>query len=222
MNQLTNTSYLVYMYRYFIKTHRLVKRLFPAYVWSMPATEKVVYLTFDDGPHPRATPFVLDELKKHAAEATFFCLGKNVLQHPDLYRRILAEGHATGNHTHDHLNGWKVTTEAYLANVAEAAKHIHSPLFRPPYGKIRRRQARQITELLGPHSRIIMWDVLSADFATSLSGEDCLGYVLKYYGPGSVIVFHDSEKAFPRLEYVLPRVLERLGQEGYRFLKIGS
>jgi peptidoglycan-N-acetylglucosamine deacetylase len=208
------------MYRYFIKTPRLVKRLWPAYVWSMSPTEKAVYLTFDDGPHPEVTPFVLDELKKYGAAATFFCLGKNVVQYPDVYRRILAEGHTVGNHTHNHLNGWKASTEEYLANVAEAAKHIRSSLFRPPYGKIRRGQAKKIAGLLGPGARIIMWDVLSADFATDLSGEACLQYVLKNCSAGSVIVFHDSEKAFPRLQYALPGTLKRLSEEGYLFKKI--
>lgn len=208
------------MYRYFIKTPWLVRKLFSSYVWKMPSAGKTVYLTFDDGPHPQVTPFVLDELKKYNASATFFCIGKNVLLHPEVYRRILSEGHSAGNHTHNHVNGWKVSAEQYIHNVAEAARVIHSGLFRPPYGKITPGQAKKIKEVLGPAARIIMWDVLSVDFDTELSGEDCLQNVLKNYSAGSVIVFHDSEKAFPRLQYALPGVLKALSGNGFRFEKI--
>lgn len=156
--------------------------------------EKIIYLTFDDGPHPVATPFVLDTLKKYNAKATFFCIGKNVAQHPDIYKRILLEGHTTGNHTHNHLNGSKNSNEEYIANIKEAKKYIDSNLFRPPYGRITGFQVK----LLNRAFNIIMWDVLSADFDIHLSPEKCSRNVIKSAREGSIVVFHDSEKAFKR------------------------
>ncbi|RPD43685.1 polysaccharide deacetylase family protein [Paracnuella aquatica] len=204
--------------------HRLVPKIpfwipliFPRYTWRLPTTERVVYLTFDDGPHPQITPFVLDLLKTYSAKATFFCIGKNVQQHPDVYQRILAEGHAVGNHTFDHLNGLKVRNSEYLANVQQATGVIQSNLFRPPYGRIRGIQATQIKRMLGPRSHIIMWDVLSADFDRGLTPEQCLNRVLKHTRAGSIIVFHDSEKAFPNLKEILPKALEVLAGKGFRF-----
>src|SRR5688572_18498291 len=153
------------MHRYFIKTPRLVKKLFPNYIWSFPASANEIYLTFDDGPHPTITPWVLKELKRFDAMATFFCIGKNVCQYPEIYQQILDEGHAVGNHTHHHLNGWKTEEKLYLEDIEEASKWIRSNLFRPPYGRIRSKQAQQITSALhSTNARIIMWDVLSADF----------------------------------------------------------
>jgi peptidoglycan/xylan/chitin deacetylase (PgdA/CDA1 family) len=208
------------MYKHFIKTPWIVKKIFSSYVWKIPSEEKTVYLTFDDGPHPQITSFVLDELKKYNALATFFCIGKNVLLYPETYQRVLSEGHAVGNHTYDHVDGWKVSTQLYLNNIAEASKQIHSHLFRPPYGKIKNKQAKRITEVMTAGTKIIMWDVLSADFDTALSGAECLKNVLVNYDKGSIIVFHDSEKAFPRLQYCLPETLKRLSEEGYNFKKI--
>src|SRR6476469_8688400 len=130
------------MHRFFIKTHWLVKRLFNNYTWSFPRTEAAVYLTFDDGPHPVVTPWVLAQLKQYNARATFFCVGENVAQYPDVYRQILAAGHAVGNHTQHHANGWKTETAAYLEDVKEAAQYISSSLFRPPYGRIKKAQAQ--------------------------------------------------------------------------------
>ncbi|MBN8863852.1 MAG: polysaccharide deacetylase family protein [Sphingobacteriales bacterium] len=204
------------MKNYFIKTPWWLKRIYPAYRWSMPAKDKVIYLTFDDGPHAVATPFVLDELKKHQAQATFFCIGKNVQAEPALYRRILDEGHVTGNHTQHHLNGWKTSSKAYLEDVAEAAQHIDSRFFRPPYGRITRFQASQIAKVLHrPDAEVVMWDVLSADFDESLSGEQCLQHVVMNTKPGSIIVFHDSQKALPRLQYCLPLALEFFKKNGF-------
>ncbi|RYZ23074.1 MAG: polysaccharide deacetylase family protein [Chitinophagaceae bacterium] len=204
------------MHRYFIKTPRLVKRLFPRYTWDAPAAGGVVYLTFDDGPHPTITPWVLDQLKAHNAKATFFCIGKNVVAHPEVLNRISTEGHAIGNHTHNHLNGWKTDAAAYLENVRAAALHIPAALFRPPYGRIRGAQARGIAEAMGlPAARIIMWDVLSADFDRSITPQQCAENVLRHTVPGSIIVFHDSEKAWPNLEYALPEVLREFGKRGY-------
>ncbi len=172
---------------------------------KMPVGDKpAIYLTFDDGPHEKATPFVLDALKEYEAEGTFFCIGKNVEAHPDIYRRIRDEGHTVGNHTQNHLNGWQVDTEQYLDNIQKAAASIHSRLFRPPYGRIRQAQIRR---LKAEGWQIYIWDVLSGDFDRGISGEQCLDNVLKNIEPGSIVVFHDSEKAWERMSYALPRVL---------------
>lgn len=187
----------------------------------MSAGEKKIYLTFDDGPHPVATTFVLDELKKFNAKATFFCIGKNVLQFSEPFKRILEEQHAVGNHTHHHLNGWKTKNETYLNDIAIAAKKIQSNLFRPPYGRLRSSQAKQIAEILNDKkAKIIMWDVLSGDFDELISKEQCLENILSKTKSGSIIVFHDSEKAFPRLEYVLPLILSEFTKKGYVFEKL--
>jgi peptidoglycan-N-acetylglucosamine deacetylase len=203
--------------RYIVTTPWWLRMLFPANLtWRIPATEKIIYLTFDDGPNPVATPFVLDELKKYNAKATFFCIGKNVQEQPDLYQRIFIDGHRVGNHTHNHLNGFHTKDELWLQNVKEAAKWIDSDLFRPPYGKIRSFPAKVLKES-NPPFQIIMWDVLSADFDTSISPQKCLDNVTKHTKPGSIIVFHDSEKAFPNLRVALPEVLKLFSGEGYRF-----
>ncbi|HLP38625.1 polysaccharide deacetylase family protein [Lacibacter sp.] len=202
---------------YIATTPWWLRMLFPSdLTWSFPANEKVLYLTFDDGPTPVATEFVLDELKKYNAKATFFCIGNNVQQHPALYQRLFAEGHRVGNHTHDHLNGFHTTDELWLNNIKEAAKWIDSDLFRPPYGKIRSFPAKVLKES-NPPFKIIMWSVLSADFDTSISPQKCLENVTKNTKPGSIIVFHDSEKAFPNLRFALPEVLKLFSGEGYRF-----
>ncbi|MBS1566531.1 MAG: polysaccharide deacetylase family protein, partial [Bacteroidetes bacterium] len=190
----------------------------PAYTWQMPAGQKKIYLSFDDGPHPEATPFVLDTLRRYDAKATFFCIGKNVLQYPELYKRILLDGHATGNHTHNHLNGWKTPDKEYLGNIQEASQYIDSKLFRPPYGRISRFQALQVQEQMG--LRVVMWSVLSGDFDTSLSPQKCTENVQKSATGGSIVVFHDSEKAMPRLTYALPKVLEYFTALGYHFEKL--
>ena len=189
---------------------------YPGLVWQMPAEGKAVYLSFDDGPHPEATPFVLDELQKFGAQATFFCIGKNVQSYPLIYKRILHEGHRVGNHTQDHLNGWKTPDKKYLENVRQAAQSIDSSLFRPPYGRIGTLQASLLKA--PPLSyKIIMWDVLSADFDGKLQGDDCARNVMRHVRNGSIVVFHDSKKAFERLRVALPRVLEELSEKGYRF-----
>ena len=204
---------------YLVKTPWLVEKLlFPNYIWRISVTGKTVFLTFDDGPHPVATDFVLKELERFNAKASFFCVGKNVAAHPDIYQRIINGGHRAGNHTYDHCNGWEVTDEAYLKSIAAAAKYIDSPLFRPPYGKISRFQAKQVLEKF--HYDIIMWSVLSGDFDIRLSPEECWKNVMKATEPGSVIVFHDSEKAMKRLRYALPKTLEYFSEKGYTFESI--
>ena len=209
------------MHRYFIKTPWLAKKLFPNYTWSLPAIKNEVYLTFDDGPHPTITPWVLNELKQYGALATFFCIGNNVKKFPGIYQQILDEGHAVGNHTYHHLNGWKTEEKKYLDDIAEASLLIRSNLFRPPYGRIRSKQAQQISTVLKTNNtRIIMWDVLSGDFDDAYSGDQCVANVVDNTSPGAIIVFHDSEKAFQNLKYALPRVMEYLSGEGFTFKKI--
>lgn len=204
---------------YFIRTPWWLKKWYSRLVWHIPVREKILYLSFDDGPHPLATPFVLDELKKYEAKATFFCVGKNVLEYPQLYKRVLGEGHRVGNHTHTHVNGWKTSDEGYLSDIRLAAKYIDSDLFRPPYGRITAFQAACLCS--APfHYKIIMWDVLSADFDRSLSPEKCVRNVTRNAGPGSIIVFHDSEKAFERLRGTLPEILRHYSGLGYRFESI--
>jgi peptidoglycan-N-acetylglucosamine deacetylase len=207
--------------KYFVKTPWWLKKIYPSYVWDIDTIEKVIYLTFDDGPHPLATSFVLDELKKYNAKATFFCIGKNVEAHPDIYFRIIDEGHRSGNHTQNHLNGWKTSNDVYLNNIAEATRYINSELFRPPYGRIKKSQAKNISGAIkNIGAKIIMWSVLSGDFDTNVSKEKCLQNVVSNTKAGSIVVFHDSEKAFLRMEYVLPQILRFFSEKGYRFEKL--
>lgn len=204
------------MHKYFLKTPWWVRKIYPSYLWKLPATQKSVYISFDDGPHPTITPWVLAELQKHNAKATFFCVGKNVQQYPDVYQQILETGHAVGNHTYSHLNGWQTADEEYLEDIRKATSQISSHLFRPPYGRIKKSQAKRVaTALKKENAKVVMWDVLSADFDVTLSGEKCINTVLKYTEPGSIVVFHDSEKAFPRLKIALPVVLKRFTERGY-------
>lgn len=204
---------------YTVKTPKWVEKLFTASTWHMPQTGKVIYLTFDDGPHPVITPFVLDELKKYNAQATFFCIGKNVEDNPAVYKRVLDEGHAVGNHTYNHLDGWKTTNAKYLADVLKAKELIDSDLFRPPYGRISRKQRKSLQALDRP-LKIIMWSVLSGDFDKNLTPERCCKNIIENTESGSVIVFHDSEKAMERMSYSLPIVLKYFFDKGYNFKKI--
>ena len=211
---------------YFIKAPFWLRSLYRPLVWKISEKDKILYLTFDDGPHETATPFVLDQLKKYGAGATFFCIGKNVDAHPAIYQRILDEGHRVGNHTQNHLNGWKVSEEAYLKNIDQAAQSIHSNLFRPPYGKIKKGAIKKVKDLIEQNAKergifsaakIVMWDVLSGDFDSHLSPSQCLKNVVKHATEGSIIVFHDSTKAFERLEFALPWVLKYYTDLGYQF-----
>ena len=204
---------------YFVRTPRWLQKLYSRLIWKMPGKGNVVYLSFDDGPHAEITPFVLDELKKFDAKASFFCLGKNLLKNHDVYKRIIEEGHAVGNHGFNHLNGWKTKDRVWLDDIEAAKKHIDSNLFRPPYGKLTR---FQIKTLAGPRFNFhtVMWTVLSADFDQRLTPEQCYTHVRKKAKCGDIVVFHDSEKAFPRLRYALPLVLKYFSEKGYRFEKI--
>jgi peptidoglycan/xylan/chitin deacetylase (PgdA/CDA1 family) len=204
---------------YPVKTPWIIKKLFPSLQWDVNSSDNVLYLTFDDGPHAVATPFVLDELKKYDAKATFFCIGKNVVAQPGIYKRIILEGHRTANHTYSHLNGWKVSNQKYFDDIIEAAQYIDSNLFRPPYGRMTPFQVKLLLnyKLSTAPAKIIMWDILSGDFDPGISPQQCAGRVIKKARPGSIIVFHDSEKAFERLKYALPRVLSYFYEKGYRF-----
>ncbi len=200
---------------YFVKTPWLLKKTYSSCIWDIPGKEKKIYLTFDDGPHQTATPFVLETLKKFNAKATFFCIGKNVAEHPDTYKQILLNGHRVGNHTHNHLNGWKVSDKEYFENILEAKKYIDSNLFRPPYGRISRFQLNNLCA--HTNFRIVMWDVLSADFDKKISAKKCAQNVINNTKKGSIIIFHDSEKAFERLESALPECLQFFKENSYSF-----
>ncbi|HEU5164302.1 MAG TPA: polysaccharide deacetylase family protein [Chitinophagaceae bacterium] len=203
---------------YLVKTPGWIKRIYDSYIWSIPVNDKILYLTFDDGPHPGATPFVLKELRKHDALATFFCIGKNVVAYPGIYKQIISEGHSVGNHTYNHLNGWKTSNDDYLRDIALASDEIDSNLFRPPYGRITSFHAKNLKPVMkGKDPKVIMWDVLSGDFDIDCSPQQCLANVLFASVSGSIIVFHDSEKAFPKLEYALPRILHHFTEKGYLF-----
>mgnify|MGYP000633795270 FL=1 len=181
-------------------------------IWSRSTKHKRIYLSFDDGPHPIITNFVLDTLKENGIKATFFCIGDNVLKYPETFERIVKEQHSIGNHTHNHLNGWKSDNIQYYKNILQAAKHIPSKLFRPPYGKIKPTQANY---LLKRGWRIIMWNSLSADFDTSIDGITCFNNVISTMKNGSIVVFHDSEKAFDRMKIALPLLIEYCREQHY-------
>ena len=199
----------------------MVKNIIPKRTWQINENTKDIYLTFDDGPHATITNFVLDELKKYNAEATFFCIGKNVVDNLSAYERIINEGHAVGNHTQHHLNWFNTIDKTYIDDVLEASKFIDSDLFRPPYGRLKTFQANILTSLKKPY-RIIMWSVLSGDFDLKISPERCLENVLFKISNGAIVVFHDSEKAAERMMYALPKVLKILSQKGYSFRKISG
>ena len=190
--------------------------LYPSLTWHKSRKEKYVYLTFDDGPIPVVTPFVLNTLKNFNAKATFFCIGDNVAKFPEIYAEVLSEGHSVGNHTFNHLRGWDSNNEDYLSNIRKCSGLVHSNLFRPPYGRIKKSQIADLRSHF-PDLKIIMWDVLSGDFDTGISKEKCLQNVLKNAKSGSIIVFHDSQKAFERLQYALPAVLETFKKKGFCF-----
>ena len=200
---------------YLVKTPWWLKKLYPGCTWEMPGEEKKIYLTFDDGPHPVATSFVLEELKKYNAKATFFCIGKNVAEYPFIYEQIIDQGHRVGNHTYNHLNGWKTGDEEYINNVVQAKKLIDSNLFRPPYGRATKFQLKLMVDKYGLTP--IMWSVLSGDFDLQLSKDNCLWNVLSKSKEGSIVVFHDSEKAYEKIQYVLPKVLSYFSERGYQF-----
>lgn len=198
---------------YLVRPPFFLKWYYPGVLWRKSKTNKTLYLTFDDGPVPEVTPFVLNVLEKYAVKATFFCVGQNIEKHPDIFTRLKSEGHRIGNHTHHHLKGWEHNDEDYLNNIHLCQEHTRSSLFRPPYGRMKRSQLKEIRK----EFEVVMWDVLSGDFDTGLSPEACFGHVKKYTRPGSIIVFHDNPKAFPRLEYALPQTIEYFQKKGFNF-----
>ncbi|WP_033564405.1 polysaccharide deacetylase family protein [Sphingobacterium sp. SYP-B4668] len=198
---------------YLVKAPFFLKWYYPNDVlWNQSRNEKKLYLTFDDGPIPEITPFILDTLKEFNVKGTFFCVGENVQKYPDIFQRILEEGHQVGNHTYNHLKGWNTPDEIYIDNIERCQQLTQTSLFRPPYGRPKRSQLRQLQ-----HYKVIMWDVLSGDFDLQLSPQKCLQNVLKHSQNGSIIVFHDNIKAVPRVEYALPRAIVHFLNKGFEF-----
>jgi len=198
---------------YLVKTPDIVQALWPNFLWRIPTKERILYLTFDDGPIPEVTPWALNVLKAFDAKATFFCVGENVLRYPAIYERIVAEGHSTGNHTYNHLNGWKTSTIDYLKNVRRCAQLVQSDLFRPPYGRLSPCQRASLERSY----TIVLWDVLSGDFDRHADAKRCLDNILKNATSGSIIVLHDNVKTEAKLRFLLPELLRHFTQEGYRF-----
>ncbi|MCK9453249.1 MAG: polysaccharide deacetylase family protein [Bacteroidales bacterium] len=193
-----------------------LKIFYPSLLWRMPEAEKKLYLTFDDGPHPEITPQVLEILDQFSAKASFFCVGDNVRKFPETYTSLLENGHAVGNHTMNHLNGWKTNLNTYYDNVNECRRLIDSKLFRPPYGRITPSQIHTLKK----EYTIVMWSVLSYDFDAETSPEQCLEYVINNTEDGAIIVFHDSVKAAENMLYVLPKVLKHYSDLGYTFASL--
>lgn len=196
---------------------RIAEALYPGAVFRLPQdNKKVAYLTFDDGPVPEATPLVLDILKQYKVTATFFCVGENVQKHPEIYNRILAEGHTIGNHTFNHVDGWTKDAKEYTLNTQKCAELVKTNLFRPPYGRLTLKQFRRLKK----DYKVVFWDVLSMDYDKNLNSEDCLDIVKKYTRPGSVIVFHDSVKTVDKITSLLTKSLDFLTSEGYELKAI--
>ena len=189
----------------------ILRKLYPSFIWNFPYEQRGIFLTFDDGPNPETTPWVVDTLRQYNAKATFFCLGKNVEQHPDMFKLIREAGHAVGNHTYSHQKGWGMETGAYVEDVDLGDSFIHSQLFRPPYGRIGPSQARVLSE----RYKIIMWDVLSRDYSRHVSRTHCANTVINHAKPGSIIVFHDSKKAIENLRYALPTSLDFFAKQNW-------
>lgn len=212
---------------YWIKTNAIIKKIGYNQIWSMPKSGNSIYLTFDDGPTPEITEWVLQTLQFYGAKATFFCIGNNIEKHPEIANKVLEQGHAIGNHTHNHVNGWKTQAKTYIEEVLRCATTItekvrnsaakdnsaNALLFRPPYGKITPFQSRK---LRAKGYKIIMWDVLTADFDTTISPQECYRNATTKVESGSIIVFHDSQKAFQNLQYVLPKALAYYKSKGFQ------
>lgn len=197
---------------YFVKTPWYLKSVYPSLIWDIKK-EKTLYFTFDDGPIPYVTEEILNILKDFNANATFFCIGENVVGNKNIFNRIIDEGHSTGNHTYHHQNGWKTENNLYIDDVLQCENEFKSNLFRPPYGRITYNQIQEIKK----NYRIIMWDVLSGDFDTDIDADKCSSNVIDNAGEGSIIVFHDSEKAKERVLKTLPEVLDHFSKLGYKF-----
>lgn len=196
-----------------IKVEHVAAKIFRDLTWHFTGKDNELYLTFDDGPTPGITPWVLSLLKEYDAKATFFCLGKNVKKYPELYKQILNEGHSVGNHSYSHLKGWLTSNKRYINNVNKAAYYIDSDLFRPPFGKIRPKQVAIIKK----DFKIIIWDVLTKDYHVKLDKEKCFHNLIDRTDSGSIIVFHDTLKAEKKLKYVLPKALKHFSEQGFVF-----
>lgn len=215
---------------YLVKSPFLLKWYYPSLTWNKTRKEKVIYLTFDDGPIPDVTPFVLKTLKDFNAKATFFCIGDNIRKHPDIFEQLKEEGHQVGNHTFNHLKGWKTEDKTYLENFKMCQELTQTNLFRPPYGRIKKSQIKLIqlaisnsqfpVQTANAKLQIVMWDVITGDFDLNLSPEECYRNAIRHTTNGSIVVFHDSLKAFDRLEYALPRFLQYFTDKGFSFLTL--
>ena len=198
---------------YFIHAPFFLRWYYPNVIWNKSRQDKKLYLTFDDGPIPEITPWILDTLNQYHVKATFFCVGENIKKHPDIFERLIREGHQVGNHTFNHLKGWNHSDEEYLENVQRCHELTTSPLFRPPYARAKKSQLKKLES----DFQIIYWDVLSGDFDTRITAEKCFQNVINYTKNGSIIVFHDNIKAIPRVKFALPKVLEYFLAKGYTF-----
>lgn len=201
---------------YFVNAPLLLRLYYRNVLWNKSRSEKKLYLTFDDGPIPEITPWILDTLLKYDIKATFFCVGENIIKHPNLFKRLINEGHQIGNHTYNHLKGWNTDDKTYIQNVHKCQELIPSNLFRPPYARAKKSQINRLKH----DFQFVYWDVLSGDFDEKLSPDKCLNNVLKYTKNGSIIVFHDNIKAIPRLKYTLPKMIEHYLNKGFTFHKL--
>jgi peptidoglycan-N-acetylglucosamine deacetylase len=203
------------------KTGQLFRFFLPSALWQVKTDKKEIFLTFDDGPIPQVTEWVLETLQRYHAKGTFFCVGDNIRKHPEVFKQIIAEGHSVGNHTYHHLKGWQTHNDAYYLNIWKWEKEVdtlgikppNKPLFRPPYGQITFSQAKFLKEKF----QIVMWSIITGDFDKGLEKEHCLQKIVKMSNPGTVIVFHDSYKAEANLKFLLPRYLEAMSEKGYVF-----
>ncbi len=216
---------------YLVKSPLFLKWYYSSLIWNKPRKDKIIYLTFDDGPIPNVTDFVLNTLKSHHVKATFFCIGDNINKYPNIFEQLKKDGHSIGNHTYNHLKGWDTDDDTYVDNFIACQKLTQTTLFRPPFGRIKKSQIKKLkaqslklkatpsSQLVTHNSQlqIIMWDVLSGDFDEKVSPEKCYQNVINNVQNGSIIVFHDSLKAFDRLKYALPKTLKHLSENGYQF-----
>jgi peptidoglycan-N-acetylglucosamine deacetylase len=199
------------------KTNFLMRAFYPDFIWKMSESQKVIYLTFDDGPIPEVTEFVLEQLDIYNAKATFFCIGENIVKNPQIFEQLLKAEHSIGNHTHNHVRGWDVEDDFYVENFKKCQEMLpESTLFRPPYGRIKKNQAK---EILGTH-QIVMWDVLSGDYSLDISPENVLKKTIQHTENGSIILFHDSKKAEKNLRYALPKFLKHFAENGFQFAQL--